>query len=163
MNFSTFHRLPQFLQNTNKVIGSSALRVWASVYAQLFCLQLKSFHISFSQFINESFFYRRHWMRSVPVPSSVASWYSLIARPVNFVRSCFNASLAISYVRKKKKGHWLCPNELQTSAVRIASRSGVIKPRRTLIRRLGFLASFKFATRLRIRLRYFTLVSFNSL
>ncbi len=51
----------------------------------------------------------------------------------------------------------------QTSAVRTANRSGVIIPRRTFMRRLGFFKSFKFDIRLRIRLRYLTPVSFNSL
>jgi hypothetical protein len=51
----------------------------------------------------------------------------------------------------------------QTSAVSTANRSGVIIPRRTLMRRFGFFESFKLDIRLRIRFRYLTPVSFNSL
>lgn len=105
--------------------------------------------------------YRLHWMRSVPVPSSIASWCSLIALSFNFVRSSFNASLAISC-----NIQWLraTTNDRSwpTSAVSTANRSGVIIPRSAFVRSFGFFKSFKFDIRLRIRLRYLLPVSFNS-
>ena len=104
--------------------------------------------------------YRLHWMRSVPVPSSIASWCSLIALSFNFVRSSFNASLAISWniqCLRAKTNDQSCP----TSAVSTANRSGVIIPRSAFVRSLGFFKSFKFDIRLRIRLRCVLAVSFD--
>ena len=87
-----------------------------------------------------------------------------MALVVNFDRSCFNASLAISYIHPIIEEN-LFPRKFskQTSADNTANRSGVMMPRRTLIRRSGFFLSFKLATHIRVRFRYFMLVPFSSL
>ena len=73
-----FQRLPQWLQNTKVVIGSSADRVCTWLYVHL---RIRHFP---------------HCRRSVSVPPLVAIWLSLMASLDSLSRSSFISLLAIS-------------------------------------------------------------------